>query len=452
MALPITIPYTFANATSSIPLSNLDSDFTTVVNAINGIGNGTNSLSNVSITGGSIDNVAIGSTTTSTGKFTTITATTGNITTINATTLNAATHRSDTSLTFQTNGTTTAMTIDTSQNVGIGTSSPSSKLHLSGTDASPLAVRLQNTTATTGNTYTLASGNNGYFYISRPSVADYIVIDTNGNVGIGTGSPATKVHALTASATSVAFRAGNSVSYAEFQVDASGNSQLLAPGGIQIFNTNGSERMRIDSSGNVGIGTTNPTSKLVLYTNSATSVAINFGNSVNSWLAGIDSSGNYSFYTNGAYNVYFSTNGTERMRIDSSGNVGIGTSSPAQKLHVNGNAILGGNPAAQWSNVTVSSDVAIQSAAPLLNFVNAAGSSRFGYLYHTGTAGSLYLLNQEAGALLFGTNNTEQMRINSSGNVGIGTSSPNASAILDAQSTTKGVRFPNMTTTQKNAI
>lgn len=44
MALPITIPYTFASATTSIPLANLDSDFTTVVNAINGIGNGTNTL------------------------------------------------------------------------------------------------------------------------------------------------------------------------------------------------------------------------------------------------------------------------------------------------------------------------------------------------------------------------------------------------------------------------
>ena len=47
---------------------------------------------------------------------------------------------------------------------------------------------------------------------------------------------------------------------------------------------------------------------------------------------------------------------------------------------------------------------------------------------------------------------TERMRITSAGNVGIGTSSPDASAILDAQSTTKGVRMPNMTTTQKNAI
>ena len=47
---------------------------------------------------------------------------------------------------------------------------------------------------------------------------------------------------------------------------------------------------------------------------------------------------------------------------------------------------------------------------------------------------------------------TERMRISSSGSVGIGTSSPSTSAMLDVQSTTKGVRFPNMTTTQKNAM
>jgi hypothetical protein len=54
MALPVTIPNTFAGATSAIPLSQLDNNFTTVVNGINGIGNGTNSLANVSITGGNI--------------------------------------------------------------------------------------------------------------------------------------------------------------------------------------------------------------------------------------------------------------------------------------------------------------------------------------------------------------------------------------------------------------
>ena len=54
MALPITIPNAFANATTSIPLSQLDSNFTVVANGVNGIGNGTNALSNVSITGGTI--------------------------------------------------------------------------------------------------------------------------------------------------------------------------------------------------------------------------------------------------------------------------------------------------------------------------------------------------------------------------------------------------------------
>lgn len=59
MALPISIPNTFANATTSIPLANLDANFVTVVDAINGIGNGAESLANVNITGGSVDNVAI---------------------------------------------------------------------------------------------------------------------------------------------------------------------------------------------------------------------------------------------------------------------------------------------------------------------------------------------------------------------------------------------------------
>jgi hypothetical protein len=47
---------------------------------------------------------------------------------------------------------------------------------------------------------------------------------------------------------------------------------------------------------------------------------------------------------------------------------------------------------------------------------------------------------------------TPKMTVTTGGNVGIGTTSPDAAAILDVQSTTKGIRFPNMTTTQKNAM
>lgn len=100
MALPISVTYTFATATSAIPLSQLDANFTTCVNGINGIGNGTNALSNVSITGGN-----------------------ATVTTVNATTLNAATLRSDTTLTFQTNGTAEAARFDTSGALLIGNTS-----------------------------------------------------------------------------------------------------------------------------------------------------------------------------------------------------------------------------------------------------------------------------------------------------------------------------------------
>ncbi len=58
MSLPVTPPYVFGNVTSSIPLTNLDSDFATIYAAVNGIGNGTVALANVVITGGTISNVS----------------------------------------------------------------------------------------------------------------------------------------------------------------------------------------------------------------------------------------------------------------------------------------------------------------------------------------------------------------------------------------------------------
>ena len=109
------VPYTFGAATAAIPLSQLDSNFASTItlgNTAIQLGNTVTILNNMTFA-----NVTVSSGTVS---VTTATATTANLVTINATTLNAATHRSDASLVLQTNGTTTAVTIDNAQNVGVG--------------------------------------------------------------------------------------------------------------------------------------------------------------------------------------------------------------------------------------------------------------------------------------------------------------------------------------------
>jgi uncharacterized protein YjbI with pentapeptide repeats len=93
MALPVTIPHTFANATTAIPLAYLDSDFSTLSNAINGINSGSEILanlksSNVTITGGIISNVTLDNVTIQTENFDNVTLSNVSILSGNATLTN----------------------------------------------------------------------------------------------------------------------------------------------------------------------------------------------------------------------------------------------------------------------------------------------------------------------------------------------------------------------------
>jgi hypothetical protein len=138
--------------------------------------------------------------------------------------------------------------------------------------------------------------------------------------------------------------------------------------------------------------------------------------------------------------------GSGQFYKDTSGNLGIGVTPSAWFAF---KAIQIG--AASFSNYDTNTDTRLST-----NYYESSGGARyiktnFATIYQqtNGKHVWFYAPSGTAGALI---TLTQAMTLDASGNLGIGTTSPSASAILDAQSTTKGVRMPNMTTTQKNAI
>jgi hypothetical protein len=167
-----------------------------------------------------------------------------------------------------------------------------------------------------------------------------------------------------------------------------------------------SERMRIDSSGNVGIGRTPTSDKLeidgsgIKLTDTPSGSGLKMYNSSSHLVRIVRDNNDLVFGASG------DSNGTERMRIDSSGKVGIGTSSPTREL-----------------SLEKSTDHAIMSIT--------SGTSNVAGVVFGDTADDdrgYVIYNNSGEYLYFGTNASERMRIDSSGNLLVGQTSANSNA------------------------
>ena len=207
----------------------------------------------------------------------------------------------------------------------------------------------------------------------------------------------------------------------ELILDADGDTSITADTDDQIdFKTGGSDRLTIDSSGNVGIGTTSP--DRVLHIKTADNIiGLIESTDADAWLSFQDntsSSNNAVRVGATGDNLRFYAGSAERMRIDSSGNVGIGLTSLSYS--VSSTQLSVGNTSSNGGINIVSGT----SSSGILRFADGTSGD-------TAYRGRVEYDHSDD-SLMFGTGGSERMRIDSSGRVSIGTTSPQTGLHVEA--------------------
>lgn len=315
----------------------------------------------------------------------------------------------------------------------------------------------------------------------RTASTNFLTMTAAGNVGIGTTSPSHKLHvagsgyflgdsSVPNAPLSLGFYLGKSagvdqnrrleivsptegVGYIDFTepgIDYRGRiGYWLVDNSFRFF-TDANERMRITSSGAVGIGTTSPSQKLDVVGNAE----IN-GNIIVTGLIGI-----------GTSSPLAGDNSTNLLDVGGSTQVN-NLVDPVVSIEGDGDSIR--SLQLQNSNSGTSAEMRFITAANDGSYFaftqpSSTNTSTFGgvtksagsFIFNAsngGTSRDLVIANLSADkGIRFSTSSSVKMSIISSGAVGIGTTSPTTSAILDVSSTTGAFMPPRMTTTQRNAL
>lgn len=343
---------------------------------------------------------------------------------------------------FNVTDATTPLHVMDGGNVGIGTTNPGEVLTINGS----LGLQRSGTQIWHLN---VDSSNNLNF--TRSGIATRTIITSDGNVGIGITNPFTTFHVHSTpddnygnqtlfDSRTATINYGGVLSFAGYktgtaaanvwgQIAGRNEAGNGTENGYLAFITNTgttyAERMRIVSGGNVGIGITAPVRKLdvsgVIRSNA---FDVYYGSTLSGFLlsevqwTGV-ASNNLALAAETGNAMTFFTNGTatERMRIASGGNIGIGTTNPTAQLQIS--SASGGLISINSTTTNSFRGITFQNNA-------ASDSTEYAYIKYNATSGEMrYYANPAAfgGFATFYSNNAEAMRITSDGKLLVGITS-----------------------------